>query len=103
MAKLTLKIDPEFKVVVDIPRAGGDPVQIKLTCKHRTKDELASFVKSRAEKQDVESIKEMATAWDLEDEFNEENISLLCQNYITAPVEIYRKYIEELVKAKEKN
>ena len=46
---------------------------------------------------------DMATGWDLEDEFNTENINALCQKYITAPIEIYKKYIDELVKAKAKN
>lgn len=103
MAKLSLKIDPKFQATVDIPKAGSEPVQIKLDFKHRTKDELSEFTKTRDDKTDVEYIMDMATGWDLDDEFNAENVNALCQKYITAPIEIYKKYIDELVKAKAKN
>lgn len=103
MAKLSLKIDPTFPAVVTIPKAGGESVQIKLTCKHRTKDQFNEFTKSRADKSDADSILDMATGWDLEDAFTAENIEAMCQNYIAAPLEIYRAYIDQLVGAKAKN
>jgi hypothetical protein len=103
MAKLTLKVDPTFPAIVDIPKAGSEPVQIRFDFKHRTKDELNEFTKTRADKTDVEYIMEMATGWDLNDEFNAENINSVCQNYIASPLAIYMKYVDELVKAKAKN
>lgn len=103
MAKLTLKVDPTFPATVDVPKAGGEPVQLKLVFKHRTKDELTAFTNSRADRSDVESIMDMASGWDLDDAFNAENLAAMCQAYIAAPVEIYKKYIDELVKAKAKN
>lgn len=103
MAKLSLKIDPTFPADVTIPKAGGEPVQIKLTCRHRTKAALDEFIKSRADKQDVDSILDMATGWDLEDAFTAENIEDMCQKYIAAPLEIYRAYVDQLVGAKAKN
>ena len=78
-------------------------MQIRLIFKHRTKDEVAEFMKTRADTEDVDSIMDMAAGWDLEDPFNAENIGVMCQNYVTAPIEIYKKYIDELVKAKAKN
>jgi len=103
MAKLSLKIDPTFPVTVAIPKAGSEPVQIKLICKHRTKDALQEFINSRNEKSDCEGILCMASGWDLEDEFNAENIEDLCQKYISAPIEIYDAYITALVGARLKN
>ena len=103
MAKLTLAIAPTFPLTVTIPKAGDSPVTLKLTGKHRTKTQLDEFIKSRADKEDVTSIQDMATAWDLEDEFITDNIDLMCQNYIAAPLEIYRAYIDQLVGAKAKN
>ena len=103
MAKLTLAIAPTFPFSVTIPKAGDAPVTLKLTGKHRTKSQLDDFLKSRAEKEDVASIQDMATGWDLEDEFNGDNIDLMCQNYIAAPLEIYRAYIAQLIGEKAKN
>jgi hypothetical protein len=103
MAKLSLKIDPTFPATVSIPKAGSEPVQLKLTCKHRTKDELQEFIKTRSEKSDVDSILAMASGWDLEDAFDTENIEALCQKYIAAPLEIYKAYVSALVGERAKN
>lgn len=103
MAKLILAVNPTFPATVTVPKAGGDPVTLKLTCKHRTKAQLDEFIKSRADKEDAASILDMATGWDLDDAFTPENIETMCQNYIAAPLEIYRAYIDQLVGAKAKN
>lgn len=103
MAKLTLAVNPTFPVTVSIPKAGEAAVTLKLTCKHRTKAQLDEFIKSRNDKEDVVTILDMATGWDLEAEFNAENIEIMCQNYIAAPLEIYRAYISQLVGEKAKN
>lgn len=103
MAKLTLAVNPTFPVTVSISKAGAESVTLKLTCKHRTKAQLDEFIKSRTDKEDVATIQDMATGWDLEDEFTADNIELMCQNYIAAPLEIYRAYIDQLVGAKAKN
>jgi len=103
MAKLKLAVSPTFPLTVTIPVAGGESAQIKLVCKHRTKAEVDEFIASRADKSDADSILGMATGWDLDDAFNAENIETMCQNYIAAPLEIYREYLGELTKAKAKN
>jgi len=103
MAKLSLKIDPTFPVTVTIPKAGSEPVQIKLICKHRTKDDLMKFVDARVEKSDAESILDMATGWDLDDEFSAENIDDMCQKYMAAPIEIYKAYLSALAGERTKN
>ncbi|MBI4291326.1 MAG: hypothetical protein HY661_07605 [Betaproteobacteria bacterium] len=102
MAKQKLKLiaNPTFKATVGIPIAGGDPVQIEFTFKHRTKSALDEFVKSRADKGDAESFMAMVEGWELEDEFNAENVELLLQNYAGSALATYRVYIEQLIQAR---
>lgn len=103
MAKLRLDPNPTFPATVIVPVAGDAPVQVKITFKHRTKDQLQEFTRSRADKTDADSILAMACAWDLEEPFTEQNIEKMCQNYIAAPLEIYKAYLAELLGEKAKN
>lgn len=104
MPKLTLVANPKFTADVLIPIAGGDPIPVKFEFRHRTKQELDEFMKSREGKTDEQSIMEMVVSWPgLEDEFNLSNVELLLQNRIGAALAIYRKYVEELLGARIKN
>jgi hypothetical protein len=103
MAKLKLVANPTFAKKVGIPVAGGDAVDVEFTFRHRTKDELDEFVKTRADKTDHETFMEMVCGWELEDAFGAESVELLLQNYIGAALATYQVYIDELVKAKLKN
>ena len=103
MAKLALNPAPTFHAKVGIPVAGGPPVDVDMTFKHRTKTQLDEFVKTSGERTDAESFMEMVSAWDLEDPFTKESVELLLENYIGAAVATYRKYIDELVQAKTGN
>jgi Phage tail assembly chaperone len=103
MAKLKLVPAPTFCAKVGIPMAGGEAVQVEFTFKHRTRDALDEFIRTRAERDDIESFLAMVEGWELEDEFNRENVILLLQNYIGAGLAVYRTYVEELVQAKLKN
>ena len=103
MAKLKLVANPTFSADVPIPVAGGEPVNVKMTFKHRTKDALDEFIKTRAEKSDAESFMAMVDGWDLEDPLNAENVETLLQNYIGTALATYRVYIDQLVQARTKN
>ena len=103
MAKLKLIASPTFKAKVDIPVAGGPDVQVEFTFKHRTKKALEEWVAARTDKSDSDSFMEMVEAWELEDPFNAESVTLLLENYIGAALATYRKYVDELIKAKVKN
>ena len=100
MAKLALVAAPVFRALVPISVAGGAAVEVEFTFKHRTKTALDEFVKSRAKKQDAESVLAMAEGWELSDEFNAVNVELLLQNYIGAALAVYRVYIDQLVQAR---
>lgn len=103
MAKLKLIADPTFSAKVAVPRAGLEPVEVLFTFKHRTKTQLDEFIKTRAEKSDLESFLDMVVGWELPDEFNAENVGLILENYIGTALETYRVYIDQLLKAKVKN
>lgn len=103
MGKLKLVASPTFKAKVGIPVAGGKAVDVEFVFRHRTKTELDEFIKTRAEKSDVDSFLDMIAGWDLEDEFNADNVQLLLENYIGAAVTTYRAYIDELVANRAKN
>lgn len=103
MSKLKLVANPTFKAKVGIPVAGGEPVEVELIFKHRTKKDLEAFIASREGKDDTDTFMEMVEGWNLDEPFNRENAETLLQNYIGAALEIFRAYLDELVKAKQKN
>lgn len=100
MAKLKLVAAPAFKAGVSIPVAGGPDVEIGFTFVHRTKDDMQAFMESREGRSDVQSCMDMVSDWDFDEPLNADNMALLLQNYIGAPVAIYRTYVEQLTKAK---
>lgn len=103
MAKLKLQPDPTFKAKVAIPVAGSSTVDVEFTFRHRARDELQTFIESSAEREDADTIMEMASAWELSDAFTRENVDLLVQNYIASGRAVFEKYVDELVKARAKN
>ena len=103
MAKLTLIAAPTFKANVGIPVAGGEPIQVAFTFKHRTRTALDEFMNTRAGKSDAETFMEMVEAWDIDLPYTKENVETLIENYLGAPLATYRAYIDELVQAKVKN
>jgi len=103
MGKLQLVAAPTFKFKVGIPVAGGESVDVVMEFKHRTKSGLDEFIRARDGKTDNESFMEMVIGWDLDDEFNAENVDLLLENYIGTALATYKTYIDQLVQARLKN
>lgn len=103
MAKLTLKAAPTFRAKVGIPVAGGSPIPVELTFKHRTKTELDKFMSSRAGVSDLDSIMDIIEGWDLAEAFDREGVELLLENYAGSALAIYTAYVDELLQAKRKN
>jgi hypothetical protein len=104
MAKLKLIANPTFAAKVAIPVAGGASVDVEFTFKHRTKAQMDEFLKERDGKPiTADTLLEMVSAWELEDEFGKASMELLMENYIGAALAIYLTYIDELYKAKAKN
>jgi hypothetical protein len=103
MARLSIVAAPTFKAVVSIPVAGGAPVDVEFTFKHRTKAAMSEFISSREGKTDGESLMEMISGWDFAEDLTPGSAETMLQNYIGAALPIYRTYIEELAQAKTKN
>ena len=94
--KLVLKPAPTFRAVVAIHQPEGEPAEVEMVFKHRNKDELKELVDQLSGKDDVALVKEMATGWDLADDFNDANIKRLVTDHHAAAVSIFNTYIEKL-------
>ena len=103
MGKLKLVANPTFTAKVGIPVAGGEPVEVLFTFRHRTKTALDEWVNSRADQSDADSFMGMVEGWELEDAYTQANVELLLENYIGTALATYRVYIDQLVQAKLKN
>jgi hypothetical protein len=103
VSKLKLVASPTFTAKVGIPVAGGDPADVVMTFRHRTKSQLDEWVKESGSRSDILTFKDMVIGWDLEDAFNDDSITLLLENYMGAALATFQVYVDELVKAKAKN
>lgn len=104
MAKFKLTPNPTFKTKVGIPVPGvSDPVEVEFTFKYRTRSEVMEWSEAIKSKQDHEIIFDCVTAWELTDDYTEENIKRLCDNYPTAGAEIAVAYLRELAGVRTKN
>jgi hypothetical protein len=103
MGKFKLCPDPTFKAKVGIHVPGEKAVEIEFTFKHRAREELQKFIAESAERGDVDTVMEMATAWELTDAFTADNVAMLTANYIASPRAIFDTYVDELTKARAKN
>jgi len=101
--KFNLSAVPTFKNKVAIPIAGGKPVDIEFTFKHRTRDAFKEFVENLEGREDIDVILDIASGWDLEDAFDKASLEDLTQNYIGSAREIIETYIGELTNARAKN
>ena len=103
MAKLRLNPEPTFKAKVGVPVPGSRPAEVLFTFKHRTRDEIIDWVDTSRDANDVESVMACAVGWDLDDEFNAENVGRLCNNFPGSGVAIVGVYLDELRGARAKN
>lgn len=99
-AKFVLTAAPTFKRAVAIPVAGGKDANIEFTFKHRTRDQFKEFVEGIGGREDVEVIMDIASGWELEDAFDDNNIEELTQNYLGSARAIIETYINELTNAR---
>ena len=116
--KFKIKQNPTFKAKVVIPVVGGDGVETEFEFKYLTRKELAAMYDKWSEeaqkltfedvtlaeltdqemKLQVMQIKDIVCGWDIEDEFNDENIEGLVNisiNIVKAITDVYQKaYVE---------
>lgn len=103
MAKLKLNPEPTFKAKVGIPVPGSRPAEVLFTFKHRTRDEVIAWMEGSRDDTDVDSVLDVVVGWELEDEFNRENVERLCNNYPGSGLVIVSAYLDELRGARVKN
>lgn len=116
--KFKIKQNPTFKAKVVIPIVGGDGVETEFEFKYLTRKELAAMYDKWSDeakkltfedvtlaeltdqemKLQVMQIKDIVCGWDIEDEFNDENIEGLVNisiNIVKAITDVYQKaYVE---------
>lgn len=102
-AKFTLNPSPTFKAVVTIPVPGGKGADIEWTFKHRTRDQFKELMETIESAEDVALLMDIASGWDLEDAFDEENLEKMTQNYPGSARAVFVKYIDEMTAARAKN
>lgn len=96
MARLKLNPEPTFKSKVGVPVPGGRTAEVEFTFRYRSKSELKKWNDEIAEApkdaDEAALFRTFVVAWDLEDEFSDENIRRLCDAYpgaASAAVDVY--------------
>lgn len=103
-AKLSLVPNPLFSVDVGIPIPGvKEPTPVAFEFKHKGKTALNAFretVDFSADGITVAHVREMASSWGIEDEFSDENIGKLLEEFPGSGLAIYARFMGELQDAK---
>lgn len=103
MARLKLNPEPTFKAKVGIPVPGAAPADVEFTFKHKTRTQVLEWIKDRQDDDEVGVFREIVAGWDLDDEFCDENIRRLCDNYAGAGYAVLNKYLSEIRGARQGN
>lgn len=101
--KLRLDPSPTFVATVEVPVPGEKAVPVKMTFKHMSRDQLESHMKSKESLTDADAILTVASGWDLEEEFNAENIDKALQSYHAFGRVVLSTYINELMQLRRGN
>lgn len=103
MAKVKFKIGalPDFVLPVTFNLPDGTEQKILLTVRHKKTSELDEFFGGEASNTDF--VKFIASGWDLEEEFNDENIKELCDLFPSIPMKIPAEYYQALAGNRTKN
>ena len=100
--KLSLAELPDFKLPVKFKLANDQDVEVIFTVKHKKTSELQELL----QKQDLstkELIMAIASDWDLEEEFNEENVIEFADLFPASTVALTTAYMQALAGQRVKN
>ncbi|MBV7475398.1 phage tail assembly chaperone [Pseudoxanthomonas sp. PXM05] len=99
MARLKLNPDPTFKSKVGVPVPGGRTAEVEFTFKYRSKSDLATWHdevrEMPADTPETELLRSFVLGWDLDDEFNDDNMRRLCDAYPGAAAAAMDVYLHE--------
>lgn len=100
--KITLGALPDFALPVKFTMPNGEEGKIVFRVKHRPSNEIQELY-DRDGIKDHEFIMELAKGWDLEEEFNQENVTTLVRYYPGAAVALTSTYLQALAGQRVKN
>lgn len=101
--KLTLGRLPDFKLPVDFVLPNGDEQRVVFTVKHMKSTEIQELYEAQDPTKDHEFILQLATNWDVVDEFNEENVKELVDLFPGAVIALMGAYMRALAGIRVKN
>jgi hypothetical protein len=100
--KLVLGALPDFKLPIEFVMINGEKATITFTAKHRKSKDIQEILQ-RDSMSEAEFIKELCVAWDLEEEFNDENIEELCGLFPSSVLSLTNEYMKALAGQRTKN
>lgn len=96
-----LNPEPTFRASVAIPVAGGDPMNLDVEFRHKTRDEAKAWFGSFAGRSDADCLMDIVAGWhNCETAFSRESLDTLLQNYAQASGAILDAYTRELTGAR---
>lgn len=101
--KLTLGPLPDFKLPVQFLMPNGEEQTIIFTVRHRKTTDIHERYTSETPMSDVEMITYLASSWNLEEEFNDENIKQLLDYYPSTAIALTSSYMRALAGQRVKN
>lgn len=101
--KFSLKPNPTFKRDVEIPVPGEKPAKLNFVFRHKTRNELKEFVDSLADREDIDTVMDVACGWGIDESFDEDNVEVLLQNYPGSALAIINAYLNEVSGARKGN
>lgn len=105
MAKLKLSLGrlPSFKLPVKFNLIDGSEVEVVFIAKHLKASELQEFYTRDNENKDTDFLMFICEGWNLEEEFNEENVKEFIELFPSAILPLNQQYMLALTGNRAKN
>lgn len=100
--KLSLSALPDFKLPVKFKLANDQDVEVIFTVKHKKTSELQELLNKEG-LSTKELIMEIASDWDLEEEYNEDNVNEFSDLFPASTVALTTAYMQALAGQRVKN
>lgn len=100
--KLSLAALPDFKLPVKFILANGDEEEIVFTVKHKKTSELQDLL-TKEDLTTKELIMEIVSDWNLQEEYNEDNVNLFVDYFPASTVALTTAYMQALAGQRVKN
>lgn len=100
--KLSLTALPDFKLPVKFKLANDQDVEVIFTVKHKKTSELQELL-SKENLSTKELIMTIASDWDLEEEYNEDNVNEFSDLFPASTVALTTAYMQALAGQRVKN